>query len=132
MPAQKFQRGFSLIELLIALVLITITAFIFTKATDTLGRISRANHQTTAFHIAARKIESLRGKTFDPNLASGAFSDSELSRLPQGQGNLTVSQFQSEDQNKIKQVEAKVSWYEQSQPKEVKITSLISENGLHK
>lgn len=126
------QRGFSLVELLIALVLITITAFIFTKATDTLGRIAKANHQTTAFHIAARKIENLRGSNFGSIPPTGPFTDSELSKLPQSSANLTVSQFQSQDQTKLKQVEAKVSWYEQSVPKEVKITTLISENGLHK
>lgn len=122
--------GFSLVELLIALFLITITVFIFLKATDTLGRIAKTNHQTTAFHIASRKIESLRGGSFLSIPASGTFGDSQLSKLPQGSAYLTVSDYGGS--NKIKQIESKVTWYEQSVAKEIKLTTLISENGLHK
>lgn len=123
-------RGFSLVELLIALVFIIVAVFIFLSATDTLGRISQANHQTIAFHIASRKIESLRGQQFSAIPPSGPFADSELSKLPQGSATLTVGDYQGN--TKIKQIEAKVTWFEQSVPKEVKTTTLISESGLHK
>lgn len=119
-----------MVELLIGLVLITVTVFIFLKATDTLGRISKANHQTSAFHISSRKIESLRGAPFSAIPPSGSFTDSQLSKLPQSSAYLTVENYQGS--TKIKKIEAKVSWFEQSLAKEVKVTTLISENGLHK
>lgn len=126
----RTHNGFSLVELLIALVLITFTVFIFLKATDTLGRISRTNHQTIAFHIASRKIESLRGGVFAAIPQTGAFTDSELTKLPRGAAVLTVLDYQANP--KIKEIEAKVTWFEKSEQKEVKLRTLISENGLHK
>jgi len=124
------QRGFSLIEVLIALVLITFTAFIFLKATDTLGRIGKSNDQTVAFHIASRKIESLRGSTFDSIPSSGPFTDSQLAKLPRAEALLTVTNYLGN--SNTKQIEAAVSWYEQSVQKQVKLITVISKSGLHK
>lgn len=122
--------GFSLVEVLIALVLITFTAFIFLKATDTLGRIGKSNDQTVAFHIASRKIENLRGGSFDSIPSSGSFTDSQLAKLPRGTALLTIANYQGNINTK--QIEAKVSWYEQSIQKQVTLTTLISKDGLHK
>ncbi len=127
---QSVIGGFGLVEVLIALVLITFTAFIFLKGTDTLGRIGKSNNQTVAFHIASRKIESLRGGTFDSIPSSGSFTDSQLSKLSGGAANLTVTNYQAN--TNTKQIESKVSWYEQSIQKQVKLTTVISKSGLHK
>jgi Tfp pilus assembly protein PilV len=127
----KRKNGFSLLEVLIAIFFITVTVFIFLKTTDTLGRIGRARHQTTAYHIAAKKIEDLRNASFASLPSSGSFSDSQLSSLPQGVASITVADYDPPS-TKIKQVTVTVSWQEQSKPYQVSLSTLISQGGLHR
>jgi Tfp pilus assembly protein PilV len=126
----KGQKGFSLLELLIAFFLITVTVFVFLKTTDTLGRITRGKHQTTAYHIASKKIEEFRNSSFASLPSSGPFSDPQLSSIPQGSGTITVDNYQSS--TKIKQITVAVSWLEQSAPRQISLSTLISEGGLHR
>ena len=119
----KKNPGFAITELLIVLFLVTMTIIIFLKSTDTFSRIGAARNQTKAYHVAAKKIEELRGIQFDSLPASGAFTDGSY------QGQLTTTNYQS--QADIKQITVTVNYTDQFSQKSVRLDTLISKYGLN-
>ena len=119
----KTQTGFSLIELMIVLVLITAAIAIFIRFTDTFSRIGRARNQIKSYHLAAKKLEELRNTPFVNLPVSGSFTENG------SQGQLTLTDYQ--EKTDIKQVTVEVFYQDHSIQRRIQLDSLISKYGLN-
>lgn len=73
-------------------------------------------------------METLRNTAFASLPASGSFTDTDLSKLPQATAVQTITNYQSS--TKIKLATITVSWTESGVTKNAKLETLISETGL--
>ena len=128
--SQFYKRGFTLIEILLALIFILVIIAILFSASGTFTTSRSSNLQSIAAKIASREIETLRNTSFDSLPSSGPISDSDLSKLPSGTASRTILDYGSPADPKIKQVSIQVNWTFNGAPREIKMDTLISENGL--
>jgi len=96
----------------------------------------RSNLQSIAAKIASCEIEQLRNASFSSisigtNIDLTAPCNQDVSRLPTPKSaKRTVANYGSPADPKIKQVTIQVNWTDSGVPKELKMDTLISENGL--
>lgn len=126
-PTTK-KHGFTLIEILLLLVFILALVAILFSTSGTFAVSRSSNLQGIATKIASREVENLRKTDFAALPSTGSISDSDLSKLPQGSATRTVTDYQGN--TKIKQVTIEVDWVDKGVPKNVKVETLIAENGL--
>ncbi|OGD58942.1 hypothetical protein A3I57_02975 [Candidatus Beckwithbacteria bacterium RIFCSPLOWO2_02_FULL_47_23] len=130
------RSGFTLIEIALSLVFILAMIVILLTASGTFRTTRKGNLQGVATKIASRQIENLRNTAFAslPNCPSPtgcsitSAEEPDLSKLPSGSATKTLDDYEAS--TKIKQVLIKVNWTENAAPQEIKIETLISENGL--
>jgi prepilin-type N-terminal cleavage/methylation domain-containing protein len=120
-------RGFSLIEVVISIFLIgllVVLSGVFLMAAPLSRHVKLEN---TALSIAGNKLEELRGAGYAALPVTGPFSSSALSALPQGAGDVTVTDYNT----RTKQVVVTVAWREKeaSATSTVALTTLITEIG---
>ena len=125
---QLFKSGFTLIEIVLSVFLILGIVSILFSASGTYIHSRSAALASTAAKIASGEIETLRETDFANLPSSGTFSSPDLSKLPSGQAQRTLGDYQGS--SKIKQVTIAVSWQEGSLPKTIKMETLISESGI--
>ena len=133
---QLSKPGFTLIEIALSLVFILAMIVILLTASGTFRTTRKGNLQGVATKIASRQIENLRNTAFAslPNCPSPtgcsitSAEEPDLSKLPSGSATKTLDDYEAS--TKIKQVLIKVNWTENTAPQEIKIETLISENGL--
>ena len=121
-------RGFSLIEIVLALFLVMALLSILFTSTGTYIHSRNSNLQSIAAKIASREIENLRNTDFGSLPGTSSFSDSDLTKLPSGTTNRTVSNYQSDVD--IKQITVIIGWTEKGVAKQLVMDTLISRNGL--
>ena len=122
-------KGFTLIEVIIALALIVVTVTLLGVALSSLPLTKRARNQNLAYHIAAKKIEELRNTAFTSLPSPGPFSDPGLSDLASSTASFTITDYAGSAQ--IKKISISVNWYEQNQTRNVLLETLISNSGLN-
>ena len=130
------RSGFTLIEIALSLVFILAMIVILLTASGTFRTTRKGNLQGVATKIASRQIENLRNTAFAslPNCPSPtgcsitSAEEPDLSKLTSGSATKTLDDYEAS--TKIKQVLIKVNWTENAAPQEIKIETLISENGL--
>lgn len=123
-------KGFSLIEMIIALALVLATILVFAAALQSSPLTRHARNQNVAYHVAADQIEELRNTQFSSLPASGSFSGAGLNNLTGAQGEFTITDYQGSSD--IKQVVVTVTWLEGGSAKSLSLETLMSENGLSK
>lgn len=124
----KNKPGFSLIEILLAMVVMVALIGLLFSVSGTYFKSRSSDLQTTATSIASKRMEDLRNGGFTNLPSSGSFSDPNLSKLPQGTATQTISNY-SGDPN-IKLVTIKVSWIENTATKNIKTESLFTKGGI--
>ena len=137
MPTIKqFNSGFALIEILLALILILVIIAILFSASGTFLTTRRSNLQTIAAKIASCEIEQLRNTAF-ASIATGTDVDistpcnQDISKLPAPKSaKRTITDYGSPADPDIKQVNIRVTWTENNASREIKMETLIAENGL--
>lgn len=132
MPKPKRKSGFSLIEIVLAVLFISFMVVIILSASGIFSRIHRWNLQSIAIKIASGELEKLRKTPFANLPSTGAITttdEPDLTKLPQGAATRTVTDYQTGD-TKLKQVIIEVTWQESGFPRSLKTASLISEYGL--
>jgi prepilin-type N-terminal cleavage/methylation domain-containing protein len=120
------KRGFTLIEMLISILILSVTAAFVTIVIGTIKVSRDAAYENVAFRIADSKLDEFRATGYDALPASGVFSDPELASLPQGMASTSVSDWNAG----TKQVTAGVSWRDaDGLTRFVSLTTLITEIG---
>ena len=129
----RWRPGFSYVEILLSLFLILALVAILLTTSTVYIHSRRTNLQTIATKMASCEIERLRKLAFSQLPISGpvdASCTSELSKLPASTAQRTVAYFGAPANPKIKQITVAVSWTEKGLFQEIKLETLISENGL--
>lgn len=120
------RRGFTLIEIVIALFIMSITIAFVAVVTDSIKITRDAAYENISFRIADSKLNELRALGYANLPAGGPFSDSELSNIPHGLASTTVAVWNA----KTKQVTTGVSWVDaNARTRYVSLTTLITESG---
>ena len=132
----KFSRnareGFTLIEILLALLIIMAILVIFFTASSTYVSSRGTNLQTVAAKIASCEIEQLR-KTAFASIANGTTNigspcNQDIPKLPQGQATRTISDYSASTEIKLATI--LVIWVDNNAAKNIKMETLIYEFGL--
>ena len=124
----KHKHGFSLIEILLSIFIIIALISVLLTTSASYYQTHRSNLQQLAMSIASKQMETLRNTDFASLPATGSFTDSDLSKLPQATTTRTITNYQSNP--KIKLVTLKVNWVESQVTKNIQLETLISETGL--
>lgn len=119
-------RGFTLIEVIVALFIISVSVVFTTIAVTMVKGTRNTTFENIALHIAQTKLSELRAGGYAALPVSGAFSNSELSNIPQGVASTTVTDLNA----KTKQVIVGVSWLgTNTETHYVSLYTLITETG---
>ncbi len=122
-PRRRGERGFSLIETLVALSLFAMTAATMGQFLVVQIRHAANNHlQTKAYSLAAEQLEATRALRFNDMLASTktvAFNGVQY----------TVATDVDDDtpSNGLKTIEVDVSWNDPTGPKNVSVSTVYTE-----
>ena len=127
-----WRPGFTLIEILLALLIIIAMLAIFFTTSSTYVSSRSTNLQSIASKIASCEIEQLR-KTDYSTLVNGTTNiqtpcDQDLPKLPQRQATRTLTDYSGN--NKIKQAIILITWVDNSANKNIRMETLIYEFGL--
>ncbi|OGE04309.1 hypothetical protein A3I53_00960 [Candidatus Curtissbacteria bacterium RIFCSPLOWO2_02_FULL_40_13b] len=136
MPVLNTKRGFTLVEILLSIFLILAIVSILFATSGTFVSSRKSSLQGVATKIASREIENLRNTAFAslPNCPSPTgcnitvAEEPDLSKLPSSSATKTIDDYESS--NKIKLVTINVNWTENAATQNIKLETLISENGL--
>lgn len=133
----KSEKGFSIIELLLVIMIVGFIALMVTNIPSSLRLIGKSKYESIAREIATQRIEDLRNTTYTGLANTGGapnpITDSRLSRLPSGKGEIFIEDCPitiCTNNEVIKKIIVKVSWSESGQIKDVQFTTLISQGGL--
>lgn len=115
-----------MIELLIALFIVSVAVVFATLLTSTIKTTRDDTYENVAFRIADAKLADLRAGGYASLPPSAPFSDPGLSALPSGAASTTVVEWNA----KTKEVTVGVSWLgAASTTKYVSLTTLITQSG---
>lgn len=131
----KKQRGSSLVELLLVLVVISSTVFLIGNIPNALTLVGKSKHISLAQEIASKQIEAKRNISYE-NLVNdtATINDSNISLLPNGSGLVVVEDCdlsictQSEN---IKKVTVTVTWKDNNKNQSIILNTLIAQGGVN-
>ncbi|MBI2601182.1 prepilin-type N-terminal cleavage/methylation domain-containing protein [Candidatus Daviesbacteria bacterium] len=130
------QRGFSLIEIMLAISTISILIILIASFPNAINLVTKSQHQSLAREIISKQIEDLRSLSYiNLSLGETQLLDSRLSLLPNGNGKVLVESCDGttcSNNEKTKKITVRVSWKEGSRTQDVNVSTLISEGGLSK
>ncbi|MEK7114415.1 MAG: type II secretion system protein [Patescibacteria group bacterium] len=120
------KNGFTLIEMLVALFIISIAATFVMVVTGTIKVTRDSTYEHIAFRIADSKLDELRALGYTALSAGGPFFDPGLANLPQGAASTSVADWNA----KTKRVMTGVSWQgADGLTRFVSLTTLVTEVG---
>lgn len=120
------ERGFTVLEMLIALFIMSVAAAFATIVIGTIKTTRDVAYENAAFRIVDSKLDELRAEGYANLPASGSFSSPELAELPQGAASTSITVWNA----KTKQVAAGVSWRgTDGLTRVVSLTTLVTEVG---
>jgi Tfp pilus assembly protein PilV len=126
---KKKQSGFSYIEVLVSLFMVSIALVLMHAAHNALLLNRTAQHRELALRIASSQIEVLRNTPLASLPNSGSFAHSLLTELPSGVANMTIGNFNA----RTWEVSVVVTWREPHSPstqQSVELATLMTENGM--
>lgn len=131
----KRQKGVSLIESLLAVVMVGVIVLLLSNLPNAMNLMSKSSHLGIAREIASKQIEDKRAISYI-NLVndSVAIVDSRLSQLPSGVGTILVEDCPLEictNGEQIKQITITINWKENDKPQTTIIKTFIGESGLN-
>lgn len=129
------QRGVSLIESLLVVVVIGSIVFLIASLPNSLMLIGISRHISLAREIAVKQIEDKRTIDYS-NLANdnSSIADSRLGLLPGGSGTVVVEDCDPTlctNSEHIKQVKVEVFWKDNDKTQTVSLKTMIGEGGIN-
>ncbi len=122
------QNGFTLIEVLVTVFLIGVSLVLYEATSKTVVTNRMNRYRESALRIADKKMQSLRTTSFASLPSTGSFTDSQMSEIPNGAGNITVTDLNS----KTKDVKVTVTYLNQqtNQTQSVDLETYITQGGI--
>jgi len=129
------QKGFSLVEILLVIMMVGFIALMITNLPQSLKLTGNSAHESLAKEIASQEIEKLRTKTYDNIGGNGTtnITDPRLARLIGSTGTVTIADCPTgicPNGEHIKHVTVLVSWKDETKTNSVKYDTLVAEGGL--
>jgi len=123
---QNPEKGFTFIEVVVTLFIVGAVLVLYQAAAGTIRLTKNSKNQEIALRVANNKIEELRAGGYDSLPASGGFSDSQLSALPNGSGNMAVTAFNAD----TKQILISVRWQNPGgSSRNISLATLVTKTG---
>lgn len=125
---KKSQSGFTVIEVLITLFMIGVTVMLFQATANSVVLNKYGRYREIALRIADKKIQTTRTTAFASIPATGSFTDSALSTLPNGQATMTTTDIN----DNLKDVRIVITWLrpDNSSTQQVQLQTYIYRGGL--
>ena len=128
------QSGFSLVELLIATVIIGMGVLVVGNIPSAIDLIGSSQSESKVREIIAKELEDIRLTGYD-NLELGTFqiADPKLDNLTGIEATTLIDNCPSEvcvNGELIKRVTISVAWSEKNKPKTIQIVTLVAKDGL--
>lgn len=129
-------KGFGLIEVLVVIVIIGFLSLLLSSIPNSLTLIGKSKYLNIAREIADKQVEEKRVIPY-ANLANGTTNviDDRLSGLPGSSGTITIDDCTPQvctNNELMKQLTVTINWNELGKAQTLKISTLISEDGLGK
>lgn len=129
------QRGFSLIEHLLVIVIVGSIILILSNLPNAIGLINKSKHLSLAREVAIKQLEDKRSLRYrDLTVGSSSIDDFRLNLLPEGTGAVLIEDCNPSlclNDERLKQVTIQVSWKDNNKQQEVRLNSLVSNDGLN-
>lgn len=128
------QKGFSLVELVIAVSLVGVIAIVIGNIPNAINLVTSSQSESKVREVAAKKIEDIRFAGYD-TLANGttAISDPRLQDLNSVSASTVITDCPVQvcsNGEQIKQVRVTISWNESGEPKTYQLTTLVAKDGI--
>jgi prepilin-type N-terminal cleavage/methylation domain-containing protein len=120
------KKGFTLIEIAVTIGIVGVMIAMYFGVVSSMSLARLAKEKDLALKIATHKVEELRASGYALLPTNVSFSDSLLSSLPSGSGQVTVSTYNAQ----TKQVTVTVTWSGGSNGnRSVAVSTLITQSG---
>lgn len=120
------KQGFTLIEMLVAVFVMSTAIAFVTIVTGTVKVTRDSGFESIAFRVANTKLDDLRAGGYDALPVSGSFSDPALANLPLASASTSITDWNE----KTKQVAVGVSWQgADGLDRNVSLATLITQSG---
>jgi prepilin-type N-terminal cleavage/methylation domain-containing protein len=130
----SLRRGYTFIEVLIALFIIAVMILVFATAQQTTLLTKKMREETIASHIAERQMEELRSMNFASINSSASLSDPDVAKLTSGIVSRAVSDFANDDadgEDELKLVTITVTWQSLTGTRVLNVTTLVTRQGIN-
>lgn len=129
------QRGVSLIELTLVILLILSLALIVSNLPSWANSITGSKYNSVSREVASKKINYLRKNLYDKNLPNGTinFTDESLAKIPASDASYTIEDCSIDicaSSEQIKKVTVQINWKEGSQDRSLQLVTLIGVGGV--
>ncbi len=124
------QKGFGIIEVVVTLFLIGVTLLMFAIVSNSVVLNKYNKYKEVALRIAEHELQELRTTPYASLPSSGSLSNSQLSSIPQGAANLTITEIETG----LSEAEVVVSWRNPSGTgtQQVSLSTYLWQTGLGK
>lgn len=129
------QNGFSLVDSMLAVVIVSSIVFLLANIPNAISLISRSKHLSLAKEIATKAIEDKRSMDYSNivNNNNAPLDDTRVGLLPSGSAYITVADCGvtiCPNAEVAKTVSVVVNWKEAGKENKYKIDTLISQEGF--
>lgn len=124
------QRGFGIIEVVVTLFLIGVTLILFQVSSNAIVLNKYNRYKEVALRIAENEIQALKTTSYANLPTTGSFTNSQLSTLPQGAGQLEINEIEGG----LTEAIVTVTWNNPSgtDTQQVSLSTYIFQGGLGK
>ena len=88
------QKGFGILEVVITIFLIGVTLLLFQVVSNSVVLNKYNKYKEVALRVAEHQLQDLRTTPYGSLPASGSFNNSQLSEIPNGAGQMTLTEVQ--------------------------------------
>lgn len=130
----KSQKGSTLVELLLVIVVIGSLVYLLTSLPNAMYLLNKSKYLSLAKEIASKQIQDKRNISY-ANLINdtSAISDTRIALLPGGKGGLVIEDCDPlicTHNEQIKKITVNVTWKDNNKNQSVSLSTFIGEGGI--